>query len=110
MTTEFKVLDQATPVAAVLTNAYEVPAGKQAVCSSIVVCNRDAGVATFRLAVAVAGAVDHVKQYVAFNSPLVGNDSIALTIGMTLGETDVVRVYASTEFLSFSIFGEEITP
>jgi hypothetical protein len=37
------------------------------------------------------------------------NDTIFLTIGVTLAVTDVVTVYASSANLSFSMFGSEIT-
>ena len=109
MTTTFKVLGQSAPSAATLTAAYTVPGATQAVCSSIVVANRDAGPATFRISVAVAGAADNVKQYIAYDAPIAGNDTIALTIGVTLGAADVVRVYASTALLSFNLYGEEVT-
>ena len=109
MTDTFKVLGQSAPAATTLTTAYTVPSATQAVSSSIVVCNRDAGAATFRISVAIAGAADNVKQYIAYDAPIAGNDTIALTIGVTLGATDVVRVYASTTLLSFSIYGEEVT-
>lgn len=105
----FKVLGQVAPAAATLTTLYTVPAATQIVASSIVVCNRDAGLAAVRVSVAVAGAADSVEQYVAYDSLLPGNDTIAMVLGVTMSATDVMRVYASTIFLSFSLFGEVIT-
>lgn len=75
---------------------------------SIVVCNRAAVSATFRISVAVRGATDDVKQYIMYDVPIVPNDSIpfdGLSIG--LGPGDIVRVYASLGNLSFSFFGDE---
>jgi len=109
VTDTFKVLGQAAPAAATLTAAYTVPAVLGAVVSSIVVCNRDAGVALFRISVAVAGAADNVKQYLVWDAETIGNDTTALTLGVTLAPTDVVRVRSNTTFLSFNIFGEEVT-
>lgn len=108
MARTFKVLGQSNPVAAVLTAAYTVPAATQAVVSSIVVSDRGGTAATFRLSVAVAGAADAVKQYLAYNAALGANDVVDFTIGATLGPADVIRVYGSVETLAFSVFGEEI--
>jgi hypothetical protein len=36
------------------------------------------------------------------------SDAIALTLGITLATTDLVRVYSSTGSVNFTIFGSEI--
>jgi hypothetical protein len=40
---------------------------------------------------------------------IAGNDTFMATIGMTLGNTDKVRVYAGAATLSFTLFGQEIS-
>jgi hypothetical protein len=101
-----KVLAQLDAPATVLTAIYTAPS--QAVVSSIVICNRNASPSTLRVSVAVAGAVDDPKQYIYYNLYLEANDTFIATIGLTLGATDVVRVYASTTGLTFSLFGDEV--
>jgi hypothetical protein len=49
------------------------------------------------------------EHYIAYDSTVAANDSTMLTIGITLGATDVITVYASTANLSFSAFGSEIS-
>lgn len=102
-----KVLGQAAPSATTETTLYTAAA--QAVASTILVCNRSASPATFRVSVAVAGAATENKQYIYYDIAVSGNDTFAATIGITLGATDVVRVYGSTATLSFTLFGQEIT-
>lgn len=109
MTDAFRVLGQVAPAALTLTALYTAPASTQAVVSSLTVCNRDAGVGQFRVAVAVAGAADNAKQYLVYDALVFGNDTVAFTIGVTLAATDVVRVYANTALQSFSLFGMEVT-
>ena len=109
MARTYKVLGQTNPVAGVLTTGYTVPASTQVVVSSIVISDRGGSAATFRVSVAVAGAADAVKQYLAYNTPIAANDVVPLVIGATLGPADVIRVYGSVETLAFSVFGEEIT-
>jgi len=108
MTATYKVLAQVAPVATTLTDAYTVPAAKSTVISSVVICNTGTAT-TFRLAVAVAGAADNIKQYLMRDVSVAGNDSCVLTMGITLATTDVIRVYAQAATLSFNFFGSENT-
>lgn len=104
-----KVLFQSAPSATTLTDAYTVPGATQVVGSSLVVCNRGGTDTTYRLAVAVAGAVDATAQYLAYDAPIRANESRTWTVGYTLAATDKVRVYAGNANLSFTGFGVEIT-
>jgi hypothetical protein len=104
-----KVLFQSNPGAASLTDAYTVPASTQIVGSTITVANRSAAATSFRISVAVAGAANDDKQYIAYDVPIAGNDVAVISIGFTLGATDVVRVYATLATLSFNGFGVELT-
>ena len=104
-----KVLGQSAPLAATLTALYTVPGATQAVVSTLTVCNRSATPTSFSVSVAVAGAAAEEKQYVYPGIAIAGNDTFAATLGITLGPTDVVRVYATLATLSFNLFGVELT-
>ena len=104
-----KTLEQANPAATTLTDFYTVPAATTTVVSSIVICNQASTDATFRISVAVAGAVNSAKQYIYYDTTIYGNDSFVATIGGALGATDVIRIYASSATLSISAFGAENT-
>ena len=108
MATTYKVLGQVNPAATTATTLYAVGAGKSAVVSTITVTNQAATAATFRIAVRPAGASLAAQHYVAYDAPLAANDMTAITIGITLAETDVVTVYASSATVSFNAFGSEI--
>lgn len=107
MAEAIKVLGQLNPAATTLTALYTVPANKVAVTSTLSVCEKGAAAATYRISVAVAGAADNAKQYIVYDSALAANESKFLTIGLTLGTGDVVRVYASTANVAFNLFGAE---
>ena len=109
MATNYKVLGQSAPSATTATTLYTVPAATQAVVSTITICNRSATQRSFRVAIRPAGATLANQHYIAFDSAVLGNDTVALTIGVTLGLTDVITVYASASDLTFSAFGSEIT-
>lgn len=109
MTTTYKVLGQIAPTANTLTTIYTVPSATSTVVSTVTVCNQSNVAATFRLAVQPANASIASKHYVNYDTALPGNDTIALTIGMTLATTDVISANASTSTISFSAFGSEIS-
>jgi len=109
MTTTYKVLGQLNPTANTLTTVYTVPSATQTVISTVTICNQSNIAATFRLAVQPANAAIASKHYINYDTPLPGNDTIALTIGMTLGATDVISANASTSTISFNAFGSELS-
>ena len=105
----YKVLGQSNPSANTNTTLYTVPATTSAVCSTLVICNQAASAATFRVAIRPAGATLATEHYTSYDTNLNANDSITITIGMTLATTDVITVRANTTTVSFSLFGSEIT-
>lgn len=109
MTDTIKVLAQVNPSATTLTDAYTVPGATTAVISTITVANRSGTATTFRISVAVAGAGDDNKQYTHYDFSIAGNYTETITLGISLGAADVVRVYATLATLSFGIFGVEVT-
>jgi len=109
MADTYKVLAQSNPLATTLTDIYTVPSGKMAVVSSITVCNRDGAVAlAYRIAVAVAGSADNNKQYLFYDSALAANTTDKHVLGISLNQTDVIRVYVDNATASFNVFGLEV--
>jgi len=110
MATTYKVLGQQAPGATTATDLYTVPGATQAVVSSIIVCNRSSSAtATFRISASVAGLATAPKDYIYYDLIIGQNDTFIATIGLTLGATDKIRIYASTANLSFTAVGSEIS-
>lgn len=107
MTTTIKILGQAAPAATTETPLYTVPASTSAVVSTFFACNRSASPASIRLAFDQGGLGTTDEEYVYYDTVIPGNDTLAATVGFTLGADDVVNVYASTNTISFSLFGVE---
>ena len=108
MAINYKVLGQINPTSNTATTLYTVPASTSAIVSSITVCNQASTSATFRLAVQPAGVALEAKHFVNYNTAIPANDTISLTLGITLGNTDIVSCNASSSTISFSAFGSEI--
>ena len=109
MATVYKILGQSNPALTSSVDLYTVPAGKSTVCSTLNIANLAATNGTFRISVVPSGSSLQVKNYLAYNTVVPANDSISLTIGMTLGQYDKVKVYASSISQSFNLFGTEIS-
>ena len=108
MTTVYKILGQQAPAATTATDLYSVST-LNAIASSIIICNRGATQATFRVSISAGGAATSNKDYIYYDLLIAANDTFIATIGVTLSSGDVVRVYASSSNLSFSLYGSEIS-
>ena len=109
MSDNLKVLGQVDPAATTTTVLYTVPDMTQTTVSSIVAANRTGSAITFRLSVHVAGAGADDKQYIYYDKSVAANDSLSIVIGITLNQTDVLKVYTSAVDMSFNVFGCEST-
>ena len=108
MATTYKVLAQSAPSATTDTDVYTVPSATQTVVSTITIANRGTSPATYRIAIRPNGATIANEHYIAYDASVPANDTIALTLGITVDAADIVTVYASSADLSFSLFGSEI--
>jgi hypothetical protein len=102
-------LGQNNPAATTETTLYTVGSANGAVVSSIVVCNQSASTATYRIAIRpAADASTAAKHWIVYGASVNANDSTILTIGVTMAQNDVIRIYASSTNLSFNAYGSEL--
>jgi hypothetical protein len=109
MAISYKVLGQINPAANTLATLYTVPFATNTVISTVTVCNQSNSMGAFSIAVRPAGAAIVNQHYINFNTPVPGNDTVALVLGMTLAATDVLSCNANTNTVSFNAFGSEIS-
>lgn len=109
MPTVYKVLGQSAPSATTATTLYTVPSSTETVVSTITVCNRSASTVTYRISVRPNGASLADQHYLIYDANCSGNDTVTLTLGITMDASDVLEVYASSADLSFNAFGSEIS-
>jgi len=108
MATAYKVLGQSAPAATTNTDLYTVPSATSAVASTLAIANRGIVATTVRVAIRPAGAALANQHYIVYDATVNNNDTLFLTIGVTLATTDVVTVYSGTANTSYSLFGSEI--
>ena len=113
MTISYKVLGQIAPGTPDTANlAYTVPAARAAVISTINICNLDTSNRAFSVAVVPSGqsvTAPGTNNYIAYKTAIPTQDSIAMTVGVTLGSNDSIVVSSNNTYnLAFSIFGSEV--
>lgn len=90
-----------------LTDSYTVPADTATILSTIVLTNQNPYSTKVRVSHSWGGAADAREQYLVYDMNLRGRESLGLTFGITLAETDVIRVYSQLGGVSFNIYGVE---
>lgn len=108
MAATYKVLGQVVPSANTLTTAYTTPSATQAVLSTITICNYGGTPTTYKIAVRPGGAAIDYKHYIAYSSGIAPQDTVTLTLGITLATTDIISVESVSGLVAFNLFGSEI--
>lgn len=108
MAITYKVLGQANPIANNLTTVYTVPLLTSAVVSTITVCNLDANASQFSIAVQPSNTSISPQHYLNYRTSLPGNDTITITIGITMSANDVISANMTSSNVSVNVFGSEI--
>lgn len=103
----YKSLGQIAPSATTETTIYS-PSGVSTVVSTLLVVNRGATDATFRLAQRLSGeGSTSNKNYLTYDMTVGANDIFPLTLGICMSAGDTLTAYASTANLSFHAWGNE---
>lgn len=99
-----KILAQAMPPAAVLTDIFTAPLQ----CMfALVACNQKSSATTFRLSIAIGGTADNAKQYLYFDENLAATTTTATGVQFVLAAGDVVRARSANGLVSFNLVGIE---
>ena len=112
MATVYKRLGaaQGNGVIGTAANIYTCPSATAAVVSTITICNTSSTAGTFTIDVSTASANFQAAGYLVYQAAIAGNDTIGLTFGATLDDTNKYMVASSSaNTISFSVFGSEIS-
>lgn len=110
MATAYRILGQQSPSTTVTKLCGNgTPASATLVVSTIVVCNRSTASKTFRVAARPNGTTLANEHYLAYDTVCPANDSIIMTLGITLLSSEIIEVRGEDSTLSFTAFGSVIT-
>jgi hypothetical protein len=90
------------------TTLYTVPASTSTVVSTISVSNQTTSAAQYRIAIS-ATTTPTLAEMLVFDGTVAANDTITLTLGVTLPATKNIMVNANSPEISFAAFGSENT-
>jgi len=109
MANAYKILGQVADASGYDEELYLVPAATEAIVSTIIVCNRDSSAKTFRIATKDDDSAVADTDYLAYDTNIDANDTITLTLGITLETGAEISVGASDANVTFQAYGTEIT-
>jgi hypothetical protein len=110
MATVYKdVQVQGTASTGTYATLYETSASTTAVISTILICNTASTSATYRIGLDTTAGTPGGSEWLVYNATVAGNDTIALTLGISLGNTKFIRVSSSANTVTFSAFVSEIS-
>jgi hypothetical protein len=106
MAATIQVLGQLAPSAAAETALFTCST-TSVVISSLFICNTSGTADTFTVRISVGGAGDAAKQLLYSTAPLPGYTTLAVVAGITMANTDVMKVTSTNGTTVFSLFGQE---
>lgn len=103
---------QGTAGVTTYANLYNTTGSTTAVLSTIAVTNTASTSATYRVSIVPASASasnPSASNWLIYDSSVAGNDTILLTVGATLGNSQFIRVSSSANTVTFTGFVSEIS-
>tara|TARA_R100001443_G_scaffold51299_1_gene63272 strand:- start:43 stop:369 length:327 start_codon:yes stop_codon:yes gene_type:complete len=108
MANVYKILGQVADASANDVELYR-QTGVETIVSSIVVCNRENAANTFRIATKTDDSAVANTDYLAYDTSIAANDTVTLTLGITLEAGAEISVGASDANVTFNAFGTQIS-
>jgi len=110
MPTVYKVLAQSTPTLNSNTTVYTVPAANSAVISTVSICNLTGVAGVLSLAAVPSGSTLANLHYFTRNQTIAAQDTLLLTLGITLaaGDTIVANAITTGSNIAVAVWGSEV--
>ena len=100
---------QGTASTGTYTTLYQVPAGTQAVISTIAICNTASAAATYRIGFDDTEGTPGASEWLIYDATVAPNDTVFLSVGAALAAEKYVRVSSSADTATFQAFVSEIS-
>jgi hypothetical protein len=102
---------QGTASTGAYATLYNTGAATTAVISSILVTNTSSSAALYRVGIMATAGTPAIAngEWVTYDATIQGNDTVALTLGVVLGNTKYIRVSSSANTVCFNAFVSEIS-
>ena len=88
---------------------YNTGASTTAVLSTLVICNTAATSATYRIGIMTTAGTPAAANWIVYGSSVAANDTVCLSLGIVLSNTQYIRVSSSADTVTFSAYISEIS-
>jgi hypothetical protein len=100
---------QGTSSSSTYATLYSTGANATAVISTILVTNTASVAGTYRVAIMDSAGTPAAANWLVYDGVVPGNDAIALTLGITMGQSKFLRISSSANTITFNAFISENT-
>lgn len=100
---------QGTASTGTYATLYSTGASTTAVVSTIAIANTSSSTVTYRIGIMGSAGTPSAANWLVYDSVVAGNDTIFLTVGISLGNTEFIRVSSSANTVAFSAYVAEIS-
>lgn len=92
------------------TQLYLVPASTNAIVSTIAIANETTSSAQYRIGITdTSNSAPAISEMLVFDGTVGANDTVTLTLGITMAAAKKILVNANSPEISFAAFGSEIS-
>jgi hypothetical protein len=110
MATAYKYAQvQGTSSTGTYATLYTTPSATEAVISSIVITNQASSDVTVRIGLDTTAGTPGSDEWLVYDAVIAGNDTVALTLGVTMDASKYLRVSSSANTCNFTAFLSEIS-
>ena len=88
---------------------YSTGASTTAVIGSLIICNEATSAVTVRVGLAASAGTPASGSFILYDRTIPANDTLALTVGLALGNTKFIRISSSAATVSFTASVSEIS-
>lgn len=100
---------QGTASTGTYATLYTTPALTEAVISSLVITNQSSSAITVRIGMDATAGTPGASEFLVYDAAVAGNDTVALTLGVTMDAGKFIRVSSSADTCNFTAFLSEIS-
>ena len=100
---------QGTASTGTYATLYNTASATEAVVSSLVVTNQASSDVTVRIGLDTAAGTPGAAEFLVYDAVVAGNDTVALTLGVTLPASNYIRISSSASTCNFTAFVSEIS-
>ncbi len=110
MATAYKYAQvQGTASTGTYATLYTTPSATEAVISSVVITNQSSSSVTVRIGLDTTAGTPGSDEWLVYDASVAGNDTVALTLGITMDASKYLRISSSANTCNFSAFLSEIS-